>query len=156
MVKMVKGDQDQYWVDGSGNRWNATVVTGAQAEQFSLTLIGCQDCQDCRNCLNCRNCQNCQYCLNCQDCRNCQDCQNCSSGKDYASQPEQYLTRRIGSRGGVTLFHLLDGERVRVICGCWTGSLLEFEQRVRAIYSHQSKHRAEYLTEIEKAKRLWP
>jgi hypothetical protein len=41
---------------------------------------------------------------------------------------------------------------VQVVCGCFEGTLEEFEERVREV--HSGKHLNDYLKEIEKMKYL--
>ena len=49
----------KYWVDENNNFWSIENYTEEQAEQLSLSLVGC------RYCVNCECCEYCEYCNDC-------------------------------------------------------------------------------------------
>jgi hypothetical protein len=122
------------WVDDNNNSW-ADDIDEATAAIYSESLtncLNCQDCQDCQDCLNCQDCQDCQdcrYCLNCQDCQDCQDCLNCQDCQGFDSNPMRYTGQVMGSRDAQTTTYWV-GTTVRVICGCFKGTLQEFKDKV--------------------------
>ena len=109
----------------------------------------CHDCHDCSNCHNCRNCRNCHDCSNCHNCRNCHDCNNC---REFSENPQRYTTSKIGSRASNTTFYWLNKD-VIVVCGCFIGTLPEFEKRVNSTYGDKYYGKT-YKAEIKKVKYL--
>jgi hypothetical protein len=105
---------DGYWVIGS-NKWNASIYTQEQAEKYSKTLINCQ------NCINCRSCSS------CSSCRSCSDCSYCS---DFKTNPQRITSANLGSRNSQTTFYW-NAENEQIICGCFKGTLEEFEEQVK-------------------------
>lgn len=142
----------------------------------------CSDCRNCRNCHNCSNCRDCSYCSYCSDCSNCHDCCNCSYSRDchdcgncrncsdcsycsycrncsncsncreFSENPQRYTTSKIGSRASNTTFYWLNKD-VIVVCGCFIGTLPEFEKRVNSTYGDKYYGKT-YKAEIKKVKYL--
>ena len=132
---------DDYWVIGS-NKWNASICTQEQAEKYSKTLINCQNCincSDCSDCSFCSDCSSCSYCSFCSDCsscsycsscRHCTNCTNCSDCRDFKSNPQRITSANLGSRNSQTTFYW-NAENEQIICGCFKGTLEEFEEQVK-------------------------
>ena len=117
-----------YWIDGNNNKWNENIYTKEQAELNSRTLVHCSYCRDCSDC---------SYCRNCSDC---------------SENPQRYTTAKIGSRDSNTTFYWIK-DVVQVVCGCFRGSLQEFEDKVKATYGRK-KFGLQYTKEIKKVKYL--
>ncbi len=127
-----------FWVDENNNSWNASKYTKEKAEAISRGM------QECRNCRNCQDCQDCRNCWNCRDCWNCEE---------FQANPQTYITPKIGSRKDQTIFYW-NNSKTRVICGCFRGTLPDFEKRVKNAYPPKSKHFKKYQSEIRKVKYL--
>jgi hypothetical protein len=82
--------------------------------------------------------------------RNCSNCYDCS---DFKTNPQRYVTGKIGSRNAQTTFYWNE-ELNQVICGCFNGTLEEIEARVKAVHKNNEQHLNEYLKEIDKVKYL--
>jgi hypothetical protein len=111
----------------------------------------CFDCYDCVACIGCRDCENCRDCKYCRDCKNCENCISCTY---CTKQPQIYKTTRIGSRKAITIFYKTE-HKIKVVCGCFTGSLEEFEHAVNKTHANNKEYLNEYLKEIEKVKVLF-
>jgi len=141
---------NNYWVIGS-NKWNASIYTQEQAEKFSKTLINCgncincidcsycnecsdcrscSDCSDCRSCSDCRDCSYCSDCSSCRSCSSCSDCRSCSDCSDFKNNPQRITSPILGSRNSQTTYYW-DDKREQIICGCFKGTLEEFEEQVK-------------------------
>jgi hypothetical protein len=126
--------KDDYWVVGT-NKWTASIYTKQQAEKLAATLI------------NCDNCIDCSYCSSCSDCSSCSYCSSCS---DFKTNPERITSPILGSRSSQTTFYW-NAEREQVICGCFKGTMQEFEDKVKQTHGDNEHGRA-YLQWIEKVK----
>jgi hypothetical protein len=144
---------DGYWVIGS-NKWNASIYTQEQAEKYSKTLINCQNCincsscsdcsycrscSDCSSCRSCSSCSDCSYCRSCsscsdcsycRSCSSCSDCSYCRSCSDFKTNPQRITSSFLGSRNSQTTYYW-DDKREQIICGCFKGTLEEFEEKVK-------------------------
>ncbi len=133
------------WVDKNNNSWDCDVYTQEQAKKLSKTLINCSDCLncsycsrcfrcsncfDCSDCFGCSNCSRCSGCSGCSRCFGCSDCSGCSGCSDFKTNPRRYIGRRIGSRNSQTTTYWTD-EKIQVVCGCFVGTLKEFEKKVK-------------------------
>lgn len=58
----------------------------------------------------------------------------------------------IGSRGGYTIFFRNKDDKISVQCGCFLGTIEEFEQRVIEIHG-DNQHARDYKLAIEMAKK---
>ena len=75
------------------------------------------------------------------------------SGKAYVEKMTDYfVVGPIGSRGGYTTFATNDGGEIVVSCGCFSGSIQEFENKVHKEHSG-TRHEEDYMLAIEFAKR---
>lgn len=164
---------DGYWVDKNNNMWDCYVYTQEQAEKFSRTLIDCHNCINCYNCHNCcsclschdcyrchhcNSCYSCYYCISCNSCHSCHSCYFCYKCRDYKSNPQRYVTAKIGSRNDQTTFYYGKTERdmeIQVFCGSFRGTIEEFEQAVLKTHADNDKYREQYLKEIAKVKVLF-
>ena len=126
------------WVDENNNSWSADIETKESATKKSETLIYCSNCSDCRNCSNCSNCS---------------DCSNCRYCSDYKSNPQRYITPRIGSRNSQTSIFWTTKDDVQIICGCWKGNIEKFEEQVKKVHE-KTEHLQPYLKQIEIFKML--
>ena len=157
-MKEIKG----YWVDRNNNSWSCEHYAKDQAQAFSDSL------KNCRNCTNCINCSDCSYCSDCSDCFRCSDCSRCSccfrcsdcsccsccsDCSNWKDSPQCYVTPRIGSRTDQTRIFWGSG-RTEVSCGCFRGTLEEFEAKVKETYPNSSGHGADYRNQIEIMKML--
>ena len=134
------------WFDERGNNWSDTTISKERAEKLSASLINCTDCSDCSYCSYCTRCS---YCSDCSRCSYCSGCSGCS---DFKTNPQRYTTGSIGSRKAQTTFYW-DKDQGQVVCGCFVGTISEFEQRVK--YTHaDNKFAKEYFKEIKKVKAL--
>ena len=114
-------------------------------------------CHDCSHCYNCNHCSYCNYCNDCGYCNNCDRCNKCEFASrifDCNTQPQLYHTEKIGSRSDVTIFFKTD-TKIFVSCGCFKGTLLEFEKAVNTTHENNDLYRNQYLTEIGKVKILF-
>ena len=156
-----------FWVDENNNRWSEALYTEEEAKTLSNTLFGCEGCVNCIECIGCNRCTRCTYCTDCIGCTRCTDCIGCTRctectrctdciGCTYCStlkrNPQRYLSGNIGSRHSKTRFYWLK-DKIQVVCGCWSGTLEEFEQRVNDVYP-KGKYGDQYRAEIEKVKCL--
>jgi len=73
--------------------------------------------------------------------------------KSIKSQPQTYTTKKIGSRKSQTTFIFSDN-KIFVRCGCFWGTLAEFELSVEETHS-DNQHGIAYKKEIEKVKILF-
>ena len=133
------------WYDNNNNSWDCSVYTEEQAEGWSKTLVGCNYCH---NCTDCNNCNNCTDCYNCDNCHNCDNCDNCNN---WNKTPQSIVSNYIGSRDSQTTIYFSE-DKTEVVCGCFKGTLEEFEAKVNNEYSEESKHGIEYRNFIKKAK----
>ena len=149
---------NRYWVDENNNRWDIEIYTEKEAEKCSKSLVNCYNCCDCRNCYSCRNCINCRNCYSCDNCNYCNNCRNCHYCNYYKLNPQKYTTKKIGSRNDQTTFYYgetKNGMEVQVVCGCFRGSLEDFEKAVLETHKDNDLYREQYLKEIEKVKVLF-
>ena len=160
------------WYDNNNNSWDCSLYTEEQAEKWSKTLVDCSYCNNCYNCYNCRNCQHCRNCRNCRNCSNCNNCNycnscnycnycrscdncrhcyNCNNCNNWNKTPQSIVSNYIGSRESQTTIYFSE-DKIEVVCGCFKGTLEEFEAKVNNEYSEESKHGEEYRNFIKKAK----
>lgn len=146
-----------YWVDDNNNRWNCDFYDEDEAKKYSDNLTnchdcwnceGCRDCEDCWGCRDCEDCEGCWNCRDCEDCRGCRDCEDCWNCEDCRG----CVTPRIGSRNANTTFYWL-GEQTRVICGCFRGTIEEFEEQVKEVHG-DNEHGKAYMAEIAKVRMM--
>ena len=64
-----------------------------------------------------------------------------------------YRTSEIGSRKDNTIFYW-DAEKCMVRCGCFWGTLDEFEKRVKEVHTG-TQYEVEYMKEIAKVRKLF-
>jgi hypothetical protein len=153
------------WIDDNNNSWSCDIETEESAQKKSKTLVNCSycsdcsDCSDCRGCSDCRDCSDCRYCRGCSGCSGCSGCGDCSgcSGcsdcSDYKQNPQRYVTPKIGSRNSQTSIYWTTSEDIKVICGCFSGNLTEFEQTVKKVHAN-TEYLQPYLQQIEIVKCL--
>jgi hypothetical protein len=103
----------------------------------------CGSCNYCTSCDSCTDCNSCNYCASCDSCTNCFSCTTCRRISSWKANPMLYVTSRIGSRNAQTYFYF-DATRTEVICGCWSGTLEDFESRVNRVYGKKSPYRKQY------------
>jgi prolyl-tRNA synthetase len=74
------------------------------------------------------------------------------SGTAKVSEPTHiFACGPIGSRNATTTFYRVRGNKIDVLCGCFRGSIDEFEQAV--VREHKgTKHKKAYLAAIKLAK----
>ena len=135
--------------------------------EYCVDCRYCNDCSNCRYCNKCCDCRYCDNCYSCHDCRNCCDCDycnncchcgNCNYCRNYKSNPQRYITSKIGRRNDQTTFYYgktENGMEVQIICGCFRGNLEKFEKAVLETHKDNFFYRKQYLKEIEKVKVLF-
>lgn len=75
------------------------------------------------------------------------------SGKVYVEKATDYfVVGPIGSREGYTTFAINAEGEIVVSCGCFSGSIQEFENRIHKEHSG-TRHEEDYMLAIEFAKR---
>ena len=121
--------KDGYYCDENNNKWSESLETLENAIKKSESL------SDCRYCIDC------SYCSDCSDC------------SDYKTNPQRFVTKKIGSRNDNTSFYWTNNTDLHVVCGCFRGDLEEFELKVKEVHSN-TIHLNSYLKEIEKVKFL--
>jgi len=124
VVKLENG----YWVIGT-NKWSKSIYTKEQAEKYSETLI------------------NCNNCINCRSCSSCIDCTSCS---DFKTNPQRIFSPILGSRDSQTMYYW-NSEHEQIICGCFKGTLSEFESKVKETHG-TNEHAQAYLKWINEVK----
>jgi hypothetical protein len=151
------------WIDENLNSWDKKKYSEEDAIRLSETLSNCSYCSDCSNCSNCSycsncsdcsNCSSCSYCSYCSDCSNCSYCSYCSycsDCSDFKENPERIYSSKIGSRKSNTKVYF-NSEKTLVVCGCFCGSLKEFEERVNTVHEG-TVYQKEYNNFIEKVKK---
>ena len=102
-------NENGYWIDENNNKWNKNIYSEEAAKKWSKTLINCY------YCTNCTNCTNCTYCSN------------------FEKNPNRYIGNKIGSRKAQTVVYWLK-DNIQVVCGCFKGNLIEFENRINEVY----------------------
>lgn len=119
--------ENGYWVDADNNRWNESRFTEEEAERLSKTLRHCKVCTDCTDCSSCAGCQ------------------------DFKDNPERVVSPRLGSREGTTTLYF-NKDMTQVVCGCFLGSLEEFEIAVENKHGN-SKYGIDYKNWISRVKK---
>ena len=112
--------------DQYNNKWSSN-VTDEEAQIYSDTLTNCSNCSCCADCSNCADCA------------------------DFSKNPQRIISDFIGSRCAQTVVYWNE-EKIHVVCGCFKGTLTEFESRVNIIYPIGSKHFVEYTNFINRVK----
>lgn len=145
--------ENGYWIDDNSNKWNCNLYTEEQADKFSKTLIDCKNCTNCRSCSYCSYCSDCSYCNYCSDCRSCSDCNYCSYCsycnycnycKNFKSNPQRFVSSKIGSRNSQTTFYW-NKDLNQIVCGCFRKDLNAFKEKVNTVYSNKrTKYRKQY------------
>ena len=112
----------------------------------------CNHCNHCNYCNYCNYCDSCNSCNYCNHCNYCYSCDSCDSCNYWETNPQRYTTTNIGSRDQQTTFYF-DTKRVQVVCGCFIGTLSEFENKVKETHG-DNKYGKQYQAEIKKLKAL--
>ena len=127
-----------------------------------LNCTDCTNCNDCCYCCHCRYCRcccDCRYCDDCRYCNNCRNCYYCCHCCNYKQNPQKYTTDKVGSRNSQTTFYYGETENnkkeIQVVCGCFRGSLEDFEKAILKTHKDNDLYRKQYLKEIEKVKILF-
>jgi hypothetical protein len=115
-------------IDKNNNSWDLLTHTEEVTEMCSRSLINCS-----RSLINCSNLHN---------------CSNCS---DYEKNPERITSPIIGSRHSNTTIYF-DKTKTTVVCGCFIGTLEEFEKKIKEKYGN-NEYAKEYFAWIKKVKR---
>ena len=129
---------NNFYVDENNNRWDADIYTKSYAQTCSESLV------------NCHNCHNCGYC---SDCNGCSKCHNCSDCNNYETNPQRYVTPKIGSRKDNTTIYWTD-DNVQVVCGCFRGNVDEWEAKIKETHKYNEKHLKDYLEQVENIKKI--
>lgn len=140
---------DGYWVVGT-NKWDTDIYTQEQAEKYAGTLFNCSNCINCSYCRNCHDCYYCHSCNYCNYCHSCHDCYSCLDCSDFKTNPERITSPKIGSRHNHTTYYWTK-EHEQIVCGCFIGTLLEFESKVKETHG-DNQHAKDYFNWIEKVK----
>ena len=67
-------NENGFWVDEDGNRWEDSHTSKEQAFRWSKTMINCTNCKDCTGCINCKDCIGCDNCKDCTGYNYFKDC----------------------------------------------------------------------------------
>ena len=110
------------WFDENNNSW----ATEVDALRFSPTLFSCNYCRDCKYCNYCSYCISCIDCNYCRDCKYCRDCIDCKGCINFPANPERIISPIMGSRNEQTTIYWTQ-DKTYVVCGCFSGTLAEFE-----------------------------
>lgn len=62
-----------------------------------------------------------------------------------------HASKSIGSRYDITEFWI---EANEIKCGCWKGTLEEFDKRVKSVYENGNKHISQYMDFISECLKL--
>lgn len=138
---------NNFYVDENNNRWDADIYTKKEAMTYSESLVNCHNCSDCSCCSDCSDCSNCHNCRDCSYCRNCSDCNN------YETNPQRYVTPKIGSRKDNTTIYWTD-DNVQVVCGCFRGNVDEWEAKIKETHKYNEKHLKDYLEQVEIVRKI--
>ncbi len=95
------------------------------------------------------NCSRCSGCSGCSRCSGCSDCSDCSGCSDFKTNPSKIIVSDIGSRND-TIYVYWSCDRTEVICGCFRGSLLNFEEAVENTHK-DNEHGQRYKELINQA-----
>jgi hypothetical protein len=161
------------WYDENNNSWSANIETEESAQLKSNSLINCKSCYSCYSCKYCNSCTYCYYCKYCNSCDSCDYCKSCNycyscyycnscnfcnscnyckSCQSFKKDPERYFKNNIGSRSDqIKCFWL--GDKTTIICGCFTGTLKDFEKAVKKIHG-DNKFGRQYKKHIATIKTL--
>jgi hypothetical protein len=163
--------RDGRWYDDRNNSWSAEIETEKSAQRKSDTLTDCSGCSGCSGCLGCSGCSGCSGCRGCSDCRGCRDCSGCRGCSDcsdcsYCSDcsgcrgcsdcsgwqlsPQRITSGIIGSRQAQTTI-CFDLVRTEVVCGCFRGTLEEFESAVKETHG-DNEHGTAYAAWIARVR----
>jgi hypothetical protein len=63
------------------------------------------------------------------------------------TNPQRYITQKIGSRNSQTSIYWTNLNDVQIICGCWRGNIEEFEKSVNETHAN-TEHLQPYLKQI--------
>lgn len=144
------------WYDENNNSWSALFETEESSFLKSKSLSNCRYCSDCSDCSYCSDCSGCSNCSDCSDCSNCSGCSGCGGCggcSEIKSNPQRYITPKIGSRNSQTSIYWTNKDNVQIICGCWRGDIEAFEARVREVHK-DNEYAIDYLKQIEIFKML--
>jgi hypothetical protein len=108
----------------------------------------CNDCDNCDNCGYCDHCDDCNNCSYCHCCENCSYCINCKICDNFDENPQRITSNKIGSRKTQSTYYWTEKSE-QVICGCYKGTLDNFEKRVQETHSG-TIYEKEYLNWIHK------
>jgi hypothetical protein len=142
-----------FWVDENNNKWSKKTYSLKHAIKLSASLLDCTDCTDCidcKYCTGCTGCTDCKYCKYCTGCNRCIEINRCTGFQD---NPHRYTGGRIGSRNEQTRTYW-SNDLVQVVCGCFVGSLEEFNSRVESHHSEDSEYRKQYKEYIKIVKTI--
>jgi hypothetical protein len=64
------------------------------------------------------------------------------------TNPQRYVTPKIGSRDSQTSIYWTNKDDVQIICGCWRGNIKDFEKRVKKAHA-KTEHLQPYLKQIK-------
>ncbi len=138
--------ENNYWIDENFNKWDSGLCTESQAKRYSESLKNCTDCISCKGCKGCINCTSCTNCINCTSCRGCISCTDCRGCVNFDINPQRIVSPFIGSRRAQSVFYW-NGDKELLICGCFTGSLAEFEEKVKETHG-ETQYAKEYFNWI--------
>jgi hypothetical protein len=151
--------KDGRYYDSDNNSWSAKLFTEAQAIKFSGSMVNCSSCRDCsycHHCISCRHshhcisCSSCSSCSHCHACHHCSECRACISCSEFEENPERITSPKIGTRKGNTTYYWTDKKEI-IVCGCFTGSMDDFELRVKETHG-DNEHGTAYKSWIKRVK----
>jgi hypothetical protein len=146
------------WYDNRNNSWDMDKYSKEDAEVASNGLVNCHSCHDshycydCYDCYDCHDCHGCNNCNNCNYCHYCLFCYYCHYCHNFIVDPRKFTSKNIGSRKDKTYFYWTK-EKDQIVCGCFKGTLSEFEERVKEVHG-DSEYGKEYQEFIKQCKTL--
>lgn len=169
---------DKYWLGDNGNRWSKSTFSKAEAIAADKSCTDCTDCTDCILCTDCTECTRCTDCFRCTgctdcfrctgcfrctecarctectECTECTGCTGCTECTGFLMNPSRYGRTGLGADWSNTCVYW-SGDKVQVVCGCFTGDISEFKAAVTKKYGdkhsyHDYVNTALELIEMEK------
>ena len=77
----------------------------------------------------------------------------CTYCTDFKENPAKYASLKIGSRNSQTTAYWDNGGKCQIVCGCFNGSLGEFEKAVEKTHGN-TKYGKQYKKYIKQVKML--
>lgn len=109
----------------------------------------CECCHHCRECSECYNCTGCKFCIYCMSCSDCSFCESCRFCCDFQDNPQRIIGKRMGSRNDFPVVYWNEAGKEQCVVGCFRGTLLEPEKKVKERHKYNAKHYEDYIKFIK-------